>query len=449
MKDINKYSESEINEKIFIHLKQAFGVEIQCSDKLLETLKYRTGEMTLLPPYGIWMSALKTYPILSQFLLNNGFEFDKIDWNYFPPIKKEYIIQDWYTTIFITFSFLFDDDNLSWQPGNNRSTRLFNGIKKRKRLHISDLLIGTLRDQKRFNSAIEFLYQGIYSGKNVWDNVQIPEDYLHTGTNKEHEKISRAFGKWLRWSDEISNKLENWRINIDTADDNSFLIYHDGSQIRLRPFSQFNINQIDEPNSTHIDGWYGRGNVFNGFNNKVDSELLILEDLINSNAKEIEFQKFFENYPKFLLLLGNYQKLHPHLILTEDGGSKLIPDFFLEKIDSDFCDILDLKRPMKYLIRNQKNRIRFRDCVMEAVAQVTHYRNWFDDRENRQLFYERYGLKSYRPKMVVVIGRNQNEFDNLTKIQLESSIPSWVNLTTYDTIINKVNQWKQFTNHYQ
>jgi len=226
-------------------------------------------------------------------------------------------------------------------------------------------------------------------------------------------------------------------------------LINEGNKIRLKPFTQFSINQIENPYFEKSGSlWQARSNVFEKYDPGLENALLHLEDLINSKARETDFQRFFETNPQFLLLLGNYKKLHSQLILSEDNGSKLIPDFFMEKIDSNFCDILDLKRPTAELVRFQKNRVRFRDCIMEAVSQLEHYRNWFEDKKNRDLFNKTYGLNSLKPQVVVVIGRKQNYYDEVTKIKLESSLPRWVTLTTYDDIVERVMQWKKFTLSY-
>jgi len=141
--------------------------------------------------------------------------------------------------------------------------------------------------------------------------------------------------------------------------------------------------------------------------------------------------------------LGPYQNIHPQLVLHTDEGQRLIPDFFLERIDSDLSDICDLKRPTAELVRKQRHRTRFRDAVMEGVAQLDHYRNWFEDRANRESFKERHGFTSYRPRVVLIIGRRHSYYDDIERLQLESNLPTWVRLTTYDDVLIRVRQWQQ------
>ena len=95
-----------------------------------------------------------------------------------------------------------------------------------------------------------------------------------------------------------------------------------------------------------------------------------LEYLINSSSKEEAFQKFFEVNPEFLLALGDYRSIHSQLVLHEDDGRRLVPDFFLEKMAGRFADIVDLKRANVELVRLQRNRVRFRDAVQEPFPNL-------------------------------------------------------------------------------
>jgi hypothetical protein len=120
-----------------------------------------------------------------------------------------------------------------------------------------------------------------------------------------------------------------------------------------------------------------------------------------------------------------------------------VPDFFLEKMNSTFCDICDLKRAHGQLVRRQPRRVRFRDSVMEAVAQLEHYRNWFDDKVKREEFKRRYGLNAFRPRIVLIIGRRESFYDEFERSKLESSLPQGLLLATYDDILDKAKQWRR------
>ncbi len=226
-----------------------------------------------------------------------------------------------------------------------------------------------------------------------------------------------------------------------------FILYHDGKSIRFAPFGVFGGYQLQEAPLPDGSLWVARANLVQGTERFAPEAISALEELINRGAQEGDFQAFFEEHPEFLLAIGDYVRLHPQLVLSEDDGRRLIPDFFLEKMNSNFCDVCDLKRPSAELVRHQRNRGRFRDAVMEAAAQLTYYRDYFEDRQHRDSFHRRYGLNAYRPRMVVIIGRQRSFYDEVERIALESQLPSWVVLKTYDDVLLGVKRWKQFLEH--
>jgi len=279
------------------------------------------------------------------------------------------------------------------------------------------------------NSAIHFLLEA--QGKT----------YPHGETVEQAlEEIRKSWD----FAFSIAAQLESWVSPDPSYGDQQFIIYHDGKSFRILPFGVFNRCQLSESPLPDGSLWIARGNVIQPKSVFSDEALEWLEHLINNSAKESEFQLFFEKHPEFLLALGNYKAIHPQLILHEEPSNTLIPDFFLEKMNSDFCDIVDLKRPTAQLVRLQKGRIRFRDRVIEAIAQLEHYRNWFDDKTHRDAFYSRYGLKAFRPRIVAIIGRRQNYYDEVIRVKLESSLPGWVSLLTYDDVLDKAKQWRNF-----
>lgn len=98
-------------------------------------------------------------------------------------------------------------------------------------------------------------------------------------------------------------------------------------------------------------------------------------------------------------------------------------------------DIIDLKRASARLVRNQPRRLRFGAFVEEAVAQLMHYRDWFDDPENRAQFRKRHGLSAYRPRVVAIIGRDSDfPSEEATRLLLDR-LPNGAELKTYDDVL--------------
>jgi hypothetical protein len=161
-----------------------------------------------------------------------------------------------------------------------------------------------------------------------------------------------------------------------------------------------------------------------------------LESLINDpNAKERDFQEFFERNSDFILN-DEYKKAHSHIVLTKNDEECLIPDFMLEPVDqSSLCDLLELKLPSEPVFILKKNRMRFSAAVAEARAQLLEYNRFFNEKRNRELVYEKYGLRALMPRMFLIIGR-LGTIDPLDKRKIEVTEPDLC-LRTYDEVINR------------
>jgi hypothetical protein len=245
-----------------------------------------------------------------------------------------------------------------------------------------------------------------------------------------------------RFTADVATMFRRLRAYDSSLGEQQFVVSMDGARVRLDPFGSFGAYRFSDLQLTDGSLWVARSNVLQPSTTFSPDAIHELEDLINSSASEATFQRFFEHHDEFLLALGEYARIHPQLILHEDGGGGLIPDFFLERIDSDMSDICDLKLPSSELVRQQHHRQRFRDAVMEGVAQLTTYRDWFDDRQHREQFRATYGLTAFRPRVVLVIGRRRSFEDDIERIRLESALPGFVQLKTYDDIVARARQWR-------
>jgi hypothetical protein len=158
-----------------------------------------------------------------------------------------------------------------------------------------------------------------------------------------------------------------------------------------------------------------------------------MESLMNNcKSKEKDIQEFFERNPDFILN-DEYKRAHPHLTLTKEGGTSLIPDFVLEPVDQNsLCDLLELKLPSARAFISQKNRARFSAGVLEACAQLRAYSDFFDEVKNRKSIQEKYGLLAYKPKMFVIIGR-RGKLNPIDTRRITSDLPN-LHLVTYDDI---------------
>lgn len=163
------------------------------------------------------------------------------------------------------------------------------------------------------------------------------------------------------------------------------------------------------------------------------------EALLNDpRTPEAVYQEYFEKYSHYLKGI-EYKAIYPHIALERDQGEgALIPDFLLQPISSKFVDILDLKLPTEKLVVGTENRKRLSQSVHDAVAQVREYRDYFENSNYREFISQKYGITSYRPKAIVVIGRRPTEITEEKMRQITSDIPSHLSIVTYDDLYEKM-----------
>lgn len=159
------------------------------------------------------------------------------------------------------------------------------------------------------------------------------------------------------------------------------------------------------------------------------------------STKERDYQEFFEKNPHFLKgLQYNRVVAQPMLEREPEEAGNLIPDFFLQPLDSQYADILDLKLPTEKLIVGSKDRLHFSAAVHNAIAQVREYRDYFEDPLNRKKVFEKYGLTSYRPSAAIIIGRTPEDITDEKIKQIAESNPSYLKIITYDQLFLQMKQ---------
>jgi len=136
-----------------------------------------------------------------------------------------------------------------------------------------------------------------------------------------------------------------------------------------------------------------------------------------------------------------YQYAIPQIVLERENAGPLIPDFILKRKNSAFVDLLDLKLPRVNFVKYPVNREGFRAAVYDAVHQLRQYRNWFDSQANRDLFYKKYHLFSYKPKIVVAIGTHQFLNNEDVKKLEQDLLPEYAKIWTYDFLIDRARSY--------
>jgi hypothetical protein len=163
-------------------------------------------------------------------------------------------------------------------------------------------------------------------------------------------------------------------------------------------------------------------------------EILELEDLINHpRAQEDDLQRFFEKHP-YLLRMWDYREVTPHVFLTREEAGPLIPDFLLLDPDLQRAMVLELKLPSARTVVSQRNRDRFSSLISEARSQLLEYRDWFEDKHNRQSVKEEFGMEIFRPRLGVLVGRGSDFAGDLQRQKLSSRHPD-IEIATYDDIL--------------
>ncbi len=308
-------------------------------------------------------------------------------------------------------------------------------IRKRKRLRVVDLLIGQLQSsldtdnfERTYSVGAEI---GSVMASHILKAASLDDVYW---TPKGVEVIV-----------DLVRRLKLLETIDQSIGGQQFILYYDGRRYRFRPFGTFGAYQIEKPPLKDGSLWIARGNVLQPMVRFTAEAFDEIEELINRGASEKQFQRFFERYPEFLLCLGGgkYIAMHPQVIIQEDAVGRLIPDFFLEKTNDHFCDICDLKLSTQALAKVKRNRPGFYASVYEAIAQLEFYRNWFEDKANRDAFLRRTGLRAYRPRVVVIIGRWLNYYEDIERIQREGLFPSHVELLTYDDVVDRARRYIQ------
>lgn len=158
-----------------------------------------------------------------------------------------------------------------------------------------------------------------------------------------------------------------------------------------------------------------------------------LEWLINKHdIKESELDLFFNMYPSFIL-----DDLHcsilPQLILLKETGGTLRPDFIVQRADSKYVDIVEIKRPIPKLVSGTFDRPILTREFAKAIAQLKEYRDWFRIQSHRKWFRRKYGLEGYEPALTLIIGRSTGFKNEIVRKQVLEG--SNINVITYDELL--------------
>jgi hypothetical protein len=220
----------------------------------------------------------------------------------------------------------------------------------------------------------------------------------------------------------------------EPTEDFQYLMTVENGRLVLRPTSALDSYTIVDNSGKHAGGLGLLTHFKDQYAGVRPVEILELEELINNPlVKEPELQRFFEDHPHFFRM-WDFRDVYPHVYLTREEEGPLVPDFILVNPEVHRATVIDLKLPSAKVVTRRPNRDRFTATVDEARAQLLEYRDWFEDKHNRQKLKDRFGMEVYRPRIGVVIGANREFRDALQRQKLASRYPD-LEIVTYDDVL--------------
>lgn len=127
--------------------------------------------------------------------------------------------------------------------------------------------------------------------------------------------------------------------------------------------------------------------------------------LSDPSLREQAFQELFEAYPDFVLD-DLHVEAYPQVVLFQETGSHLRPDFAVRRRNSRFVDFVEIKRHTDRVVVVDRGRPRLSAAANRAIAQLKEYRDWFRSASNRSWLQREHGLDGFEPRLTVIIGRS-------------------------------------------
>jgi len=222
---------------------------------------------------------------------------------------------------------------------------------------------------------------------------------------------------------------------LDETPPNELAILSIRDWLHVQPLDDLGIHNLIDPQTRKTIIWGPVSAIQRRTRSFLANEIEEFERLINlPNLKERHLQAFFEEHPNFLLGT-EYESLRTNIILPNDTGPDIKPDFFLEPVAGSLWDIMELKLPTEQLVVGRMSRKHFAAKVYEACAQVQTYGRYFRNDRNRQRIFKKYGIHVYMPQLAVIIGRTR-DVDELALREIERGYPL-VRVITFDELLAK------------
>jgi hypothetical protein len=218
------------------------------------------------------------------------------------------------------------------------------------------------------------------------------------------------------WSEAVeSRRVEAVRHVLDVVATNSLLV-----QVALHS---------DESGQIHVVPYHSAP-----YWSRFRSAILALERLLNDpRVQERQIEQLLLENPLFLRGL-NYGNVYSQVVLPREGAPDLRPDLIAEPLGERWADIIDLKRPLGTILVGSESRVRLAGALTEAAAQLREYRAYFDDRALAKRVETELGIRCYKPKMVVIVGRDPSRYSADQQRRAMTAYPD-LEIVTYDQLL--------------
>jgi hypothetical protein len=152
--------------------------------------------------------------------------------------------------------------------------------------------------------------------------------------------------------------------------------------------------------------------------------------------RETNIGEFLKAHPETIkkAFKTSHFEYEPYLEWIEHDGSvqdrAINPDLMVRR-DDGFYDIYDLKTALltkKNIVKGERKRRRFIDCVEEGVAQLSNYREYFQYPKNQEFAKSKYGIEVNEPKLVLLVG----SWENTDKRQIVEACRRYKNANIID-----------------
>lgn len=134
------------------------------------------------------------------------------------------------------------------------------------------------------------------------------------------------------------------------------------------------------------------------------------EILSNPRATETDASRFFDRYPKFLLL-GSGVQVRREVVLTGVGEKTYQRvDFFRKSYGTQYWDLIELKGPgAPFVVDVHGQHPKLSAQVDKAIDQSMDYRDGIIANQDVRECLRRKGILVCRPQLVVVAGKHSDE----------------------------------------